>query len=113
MHYARGNGGHALCHAGQDLSLIHIWLEEILPRSSQCLRPPVANITLLVIVAAVAPAPDWLLIDKLLLGARMQSMRAVLVMNKCDLGEEAAQQARRDYAGAELPVLCVLSLIHI
>ena len=46
----------------------HGWLEEILPRSSQCLRPPVANITLLVIVAAVAPAPDWLLIDKLLLG---------------------------------------------
>ena len=85
----------------------HGWLEEILPRSSQCLRPPVANITLLVIVAAVAPAPDWLLIDKLLLGARMQGMRAVLVMNKCDLGEEAAQQARRDYAGAELPVLCV------
>ena len=37
----------------------------------------------------------------------MQGMRAVLVMNKCDLGEEAAQQARRDYAGAELPVLCV------
>lgn len=37
----------------------------------------------------------------------MQGMRAVLVMNKCDLGEDAAQQARRDYAGAELPVLCV------
>ena len=34
-------------------------------------------------------------------------MRAVLVINKCDLGEDAAQQARRDYAGAELPVLCV------
>ena len=63
----------------------HGWLEEILPRSSQCLRPPVANITLLVIVAAVAPAPDWLLIDKLLLGARKKGMRAVLVKNKCDM----------------------------
>ena len=77
----------------------HGWLEEILPRSSQCLRPPVANITLLVIVAAVAPAPDWLLIDKLLLGARMQGMRAVLVMNKCDLGEDAAQQAGGQIVG--------------
>ncbi len=85
----------------------HGWLEEILPRSSECLRPPVANITLLVIVAAPAPAPDWLLIDKLLLGARMQDMRAVLVINKCDLGRDTAELAQRDYAGAELPVLCV------
>lgn len=85
----------------------HGWLEEILPRSSECLRPPVANITLLVLVAAAAPAPDWLLLDKLLLGARMQGMRAALVVNKCDLGMEAAEQARRDYAGAEIPVIAV------
>lgn len=85
----------------------HGWLEEILPRSSQCLRPPVANITLLVIVAAAAPTPDWLLIDKLLLGARMQDMQALLVMNKCDLDASAAEQAKADYAGAQLPLLCV------
>ena len=40
----------------------HGWLEEILPRQSECLRPPVANITLLALVVAEAPAPDWLLI---------------------------------------------------
>lgn len=85
----------------------HGWLEEILPRSSECLRPPVANITLLALVAAPAPAPDWLLLDKLLLGARMQGMRTVLVMNKCDLGNEAADCARRDYVGADVPVICV------
>ena len=39
----------------------HGWLEEILPRSSECLRPPVANITLLATVIAAAPAPDWLI----------------------------------------------------
>lgn len=85
----------------------HGWLEEILPRSSECLRPPVANITLLALVTAAAPAPDWLLLDKLLLGARMQGMRAVLVVNKCDLGMETAEKARRDYAGADLPVICL------
>lgn len=85
----------------------HGWLEEILPRSSECLRPPVANMTLLALVAAPAPAPDWLLLDKLLLGARMQGMRALLIMNKCDLGEEAAEEARLDYAGADLPVIAV------
>ena len=85
----------------------HGWLEEILPRDSVCLRPPVANITLLAAVIAAAPAPDWLLVDKLLLGARMQGMRAVLVVNKCDLSPEAAESALRDYAGADVPVICV------
>ena len=82
----------------------HGWLEEILPRQSECLRPPVANITLLALVVAEAPAPDWLLMDKLLLGARMQGMTALLIVNKCDLGQTSAEIARRDYAGAELPV---------
>ncbi|MBR1606686.1 MAG: GTPase RsgA, partial [Clostridia bacterium] len=82
----------------------HGWLEEILPRQSECLRPPVANITLLALVVAEAPAPDWLLIDKLLLGARMQGMRALLIVNKCDLGQTSAEIARRDYAGVDLPV---------
>ncbi len=85
----------------------HGWLEEILPRSSECLRPPVANITLLAAVIAPAPAPDWLLVDKLLLGARMQGMQTLLVVNKCDLGDDAAQAAQRDYAGAGTPVYCV------
>jgi len=85
----------------------HGWVEEILPRQSECLRPPVANITLLALVVAYAPAPDWLLIDKLLMGARMQNMKAVLICNKCDLGDSVAQDARRDYAGADLPVICV------
>lgn len=85
----------------------HGWLEEILPRKSECLRPPVANITLLALVVAYAPAPDWLLIDKLLMGARMQGMKAVLICNKCDLGDDTAQAALRDYAGADVRVLCV------
>ena len=82
----------------------HGWLEEILPRQSECLRPPVANITLLALVVAEAPAPDWLLIDKLLLGARMQGMQALLIVNKCDLGQTSAETAQREYAGADLTV---------
>ena len=85
----------------------HGWLEEILPRSSECLRPPVANITLLASVIAAAPAPDWLLLDKLLLGARMQGMKTLIVVNKCDLSIETAEAACRDYAGADTQVLRV------
>ena len=36
------------------------WVEEILPRISQCLRPPVANVTILCIVVAPSPEPDWI-----------------------------------------------------
>ena len=40
---------------------------------------------LLLIVAAPVPAPDLLLVDRLLVRARQQGMDAALVVNKCDL----------------------------
>ncbi|MBR4540100.1 MAG: ribosome small subunit-dependent GTPase A [Clostridia bacterium] len=85
------------------------WVEEILPRTSCCLRPPVANISLLCIVAAPQPAPDWLLVDKLLIFARKQGIQTLLILNKSDLpkAEETAAQARAMYAGAEIDVCCV------
>lgn len=85
------------------------WVEEIFPRTSQCLRPPVANVTLLCIVAAPRPAPDWLLVDKLLIFARKQDIRTLLILNKADLkeAEAAAAQARAMYAGAKMEVCCV------
>ncbi len=85
------------------------WIEEILPRISCCLRPPVANITLLCIVAAPQPAPDWLLVDKLLIFARRQGIKTLLILNKADLpqAEETAALAGAMYAGAETDVCCV------
>ena len=85
------------------------WIEEILPRTSQCLRPPVANVSLLCIVAACSPAPDWLLVDKLLIFARKQEIKPLLILNKMDFpgAEQLADQARAMYAGAETDVLCV------
>ena len=90
-----------------DISDEHGWVEEILPRRTQCLRPPVANITLLCIVAAPQPAPDWLLVDKLLIFARKQGLRPLLLMNKEDTQPEgeALRLARDMYAGAEVEIL--------
>ena len=48
----------------------HGWLEEILPRTSLSIRPPVANISQLIITMAPEPMPDMLLLDKLLVFAR-------------------------------------------
>ena len=85
----------------------HGWLEEILPRSSQCLRPPVANVSLLLIVVAPVPEPDLLLVDRMMVRARAQGMDMLLVVNKCDLDEGLAQELSAQYAGAQVPVYAV------
>ena len=63
----------------------HGWLEEILPRKTVCLRPPVANVTRLVIVTAPVPEPDLLLTDRQISRAFVQDMEIMMVVNKCDL----------------------------
>lgn len=83
----------------------HGWLEEILPRKTQCVRPPVANISLLVIVVAAEPAPDLLLVDRLLVHAARTGFSALLCVNKCDLDAGLAVTLARQYEGAEIPVV--------
>ena len=85
------------------------WVEDILPRVSQCLRPPVANVTVLCIVVAPTPEPDWMLVDKLLIFARKQSLKPLMILNKCDLpyAEETAALVKAMYARAEMDVTCV------
>ena len=83
----------------------HGWVEEILPRRSECLRPPVANVSLLVVVICPSPEPDLLLVDRLLVRARLQGMKTAIVVNKCDLDASLIENIRRQYAGADCPVL--------
>lgn len=85
----------------------HGWLEDILPRRSECLRPPVANVTLLLVVICPSPEPDLLLVDRLLVRARLQGMKTAIVVNKCDLDRGLAEDIRRQYTGADCPVLAV------
>ena len=92
-----------------EISDEHGWVEEIYPRISQCLRPPVANITLLCIVVSPQPAPDWLLVDKLMIYARKQQLTPVLIVNKADIDddENTYLQAREMYRKAEMDIFCV------
>lgn len=85
----------------------HGWLEEILPRSSLCVRPPVANVGLMVIVLAPEPVPDLLLADKLLLTASLQGIEAAIAVNKSDMGLDCFEQVKETYAGAGVPVVAV------
>jgi len=81
-------------------------LEEILPRTNSLVRPPVANLDMLAVVMAVKdPDPDLLMVDKLLLAARMMDIAPMLVLNKCDTAEAKAVSAIEiQYAGSGAPL---------
>lgn len=60
-------------------------IEEILPRSSELIRPPLANLDLLVFVSStVEPRPNTLLLDKFIAIAEFKGIRPVVVFTKVD-----------------------------
>lgn len=67
-------------------------IEDILPRTSELLRPPVSNVDQAVIVFAVRfPDPNMVLLDKMTVLAVKEGLDVVLVFNKVDLDDEASQ----------------------
>ena len=72
-------------------------ITKVYPRSSRFIRPNVANIDTLCIVIANPPKPDFLVVDKLLLSANFASVNCVIVVNKCDLGDEIANYVQKHY----------------
>lgn len=61
-------------------------VEEIMPRSNLLLRPPVANVTQMAVVVAIAnPRPNLLLLDKLIASAEYANIRPLICWNKSDL----------------------------
>ncbi len=68
-------------------------LREILPRRNLSVRPAVANIDqLLIVVSASAPAPDWMLVDRLIIAASRMQVKPVPVLNKIDTASDAVRQ---------------------
>ena len=61
---------------------------DIFPRRTQLVRPSVANIDMLVLVAAAAsPDPNLFLIDKMLINAQINGIQPIICINKTDLKE--------------------------
>lgn len=87
------------------------WIHGILPRRSELVRPPVANIDVVVIVAAAAaPLPDLMMVDRLMLNARRSHIDARLVITKCDLDEGLADDILSQYRGADCDPVKVSSV---
>ena len=81
------------------------WIDEILPRKNVLIRPPVANVTYLMIVVATKPKPDLLLADTLLVEARKQNIKPVIVINKADLDLPFCKQIAAEYEMTGDPVM--------
>ena len=81
-------------------------IEEVLPRKNELLRPPVANLDQLVILAAVYdPLPDLRLIGRVTVFAKWNQITPVIIFNKCDLVSEDEQQKLVDvYKASGFPV---------
>lgn len=79
-------------------------IEEILPRKNVFVRPPVANLDVLFLVASTTqPAPSTLVLDQLIAAAVYKDVRPVLVITKADLA--AADRLQAAYAQSGIPVV--------
>lgn len=86
------------------LSADNAAIEEILPRKNVFIRPPVANLDVLFIVASTTqPTPSTRILDELTAAAVYKDVQPVLVITKADLA--AADQLMACYAHSGIPVI--------
>ena len=81
-------------------------IEKISERRNMLIRPPVANIDiLLVVVSTKDPGPDTVFIDKLLVSAEFAGIKPILCINKTDLSDGVELTQIYENAGYDvLPV---------
>ncbi len=63
-------------------------IESILPRRNVLTRPFVANVDAVLIVVASLPAPDFVIVDKVVLNAFRVGIKPILVFNKVDIATD-------------------------
>ncbi|MDY4187311.1 MAG: ribosome small subunit-dependent GTPase A [Candidatus Borkfalkiaceae bacterium] len=70
------------------------------PRKNRLYRPNVSNVDAVCILVSCAPAPDFLMIDKMLLTACHLGVQCALVVNKSDLNGELYGKIKQEFAEA-------------
>ncbi|MSS20071.1 ribosome small subunit-dependent GTPase A [Pseudoramibacter porci] len=81
-------------------------LTDIQPRKNELVRPPVSNVDVGIIVAALRdPAPNGFLIDEMLVSCEAQGIEPVLVFTKRDLARPEDIKGVADYQATPYPVI--------
>ncbi len=86
-------------------------IESILPRQNALIRPPLANVTVMVLTAsAVSPLPSLENLDRMLAVCEYLSITPIFAVTKNDLDETAAYELAQTYERAGYDVLRLASL---
>ncbi len=76
-------------------------IDDILPRTSTLIRPPLANLThLFVIVPSCRPKPDLLTVDKITAIAEHSDIETVIIAGKSDMDAESTAEIEDIYKKA-------------
>lgn len=87
-------------------------VENILPRTTELIRPAIANVEQAVVVFSVEnPSPILLLLDRILVNAHLAGVDSVVVINKADLDIDGAEKLAALYDSISYPTL-VTSVRH-
>lgn len=83
-------------------------IRSILPRTSELVRPNVANIDqALVVFALTQPEPNLNLLDRFLIGMERQQVKTIICFNKSDLvSEQVQKELLTAYENCGCTVLC-------
>lgn len=71
-------------------------------RKNYLVRPPVSNVDICFIVVAPEPAPDFLLVDKIIVNCHVEGITPIIVVNKSDIGSPDV----REYEGIADIIYC-------
>jgi ribosome biogenesis GTPase / thiamine phosphate phosphatase len=84
-------------------------IQEVMPRDTFLVRPPIANISqVLIVFSIVTPDLNRNLLDKMLVSAEHARIPSVIILTKCDLASEAdIESVRSIYTAAGYTVLSV------
>lgn len=93
--------GDRVCVADAESEKGEAVIESILPRRNALIRPPLSNVTVMVLtVSAISPLPAFSTLDKMLAVCEHEGIEAVLAVTKNDLDASAAEALCALYTSA-------------
>ena len=85
-------------------------ITKILPRKNQLVRPYISNLDQLFIVLSKSPKPDYLLIDKLIIYAKINNITPIIVVNKSDiLSEQEIAEIKEQFPTYKILVVSAIN----
>ena len=89
-------------------------IEEICERKNSLIRPPLANLDYIFITLAVSsPKPVLSTIDKLISIAEFNEIEPIIVITKCELDNDCAENLKSIYENSGFTVFCLSAVENI